>query len=90
MHKIIMIQLEKQAKREFRRYAKKNLPDPRRISRFEETQNLLLELHHLMNDFKIRFNFIPEEAHIRFKKYKDIQDRMVYDQFKKSYQQVLC
>jgi hypothetical protein len=85
-----MVQLKKQAKKEFRLYAKKNLPDPKKITRFEETQTLLQELHYLMHEFKVRFNFIPEEVHLRFKTYKDIQDRMVYDQFKKSCQQVLC
>jgi hypothetical protein len=43
-----------------------------------------------MNDFKTRFNHIPNEAHLIFNTYKNIQDRMVYDNFKKSYQQVLC
>jgi hypothetical protein len=82
--------LEKQAEKEFRRYARKNLPNPKSIKRIEQTQVLLLELHNLMNSFKARFNFIPDEAHLRFNTYKNIQDRMVYDNFKKSYQQVLC
>ena len=84
------IELEKQAEKEFRRYAKKYLPNPRSIKRIEQTHALLLELHNLMNDFRARFNFIPDEAHLRFDAYKNIQDRMVYDKFKKSYQQVLC
>lgn len=84
------IDLEKQAEKEFRRYAKRNLPDPKKITRLEQTQTLLFELHNLMRDFKIRFNYVPNEVHLRFNAYKNIQDRMVYDNFRKSYQQVLC
>ncbi len=82
--------LEKLAEKEFRRYAKSNLPNPKKITELEQTQSLLFELHNLMNDFKTRFNHIPIEAHLIFNAYKNIQDRMVYDNFKKSYQQVLC
>ena len=82
--------LKKEAEKEFRRYARKNLPNPNSVKRIEQTRVLLLDLHNLMNEFKTRFNFIPDEAHLRFNTYKNIQDRMVYDNFKKSYQQVLC
>jgi len=84
------LSIEKQAEKEFRRYARKNLPNPRKIKRLEQTQYLICELHHLMNDFMIRFDHIPEEAHLLFYAYKNIQDRMVYDNFKHSYRQVLC
>lgn len=82
--------LKKQAEKEFRRYARKNLPNPNSVKRIEQTRVLLLDLHNLMHEFKTRFNFIPDEAYLRFNTYKNIQDRMVYDNFKKSYQEVLC
>jgi hypothetical protein len=81
---------EKIAEREFRRYARKNLPHPGKVKNLELTQQLLQELHVLMNDFKRRFNYVPEEACLKFDAYKNIQDSMVYDGFKKSYQPVLC
>lgn len=82
--------LEKLAEREFRRYARKYLPPPGKVTRLEQTQHLLHELHLLINDFKKRFNYVPEDARLKFNAYKDIQDSMVYDEFRQSYQQVLC
>ena len=87
---LMMALIKKNAEKEFRRFARKNLPDPKKVKQIEQTQFLIHELHNLMNDFKERFNYIPEEAHLMFFAYKNIQDRMVYDNFKQSYQQVLC
>jgi hypothetical protein len=82
--------LEKIAEREFQRYARKNLPHPRKVTQLKQTQHLLHELHVLMNDFKQRFNHVPEDARLKFNAYKNIQDSMVYDEFRQTYQQVLC
>ena len=82
--------LEKLAEREFRGYARKNLPHPGKVTNLEQTQHLLHELHVLMNEFKQRFNYVPEDARLKFNAYKNIQDSMVYDEFRQTYQQVLC
>ncbi len=81
---------QKQAEKEFRRFARKNLINPRKVKRLEQTQHFIYEMHKLINDFKNRFNYVPAEAHLMFSEYQNIQDKMVYDNFKQSYHNVLC
>jgi hypothetical protein len=41
-------------------------------------------------EFKRKFNYVPVSAQLMFNEYKNIQDRMVYENFRQSYQNVLC
>lgn len=80
----------KEAEKEFRKYARKNLLNPRKINQLEQTRYFINELHTLINDFKNRFNYVPADAHLLFNEYQSIQDRMVYENFRQTYQNVLC
>ncbi len=81
---------EKQAEMEFRRYARRNLMNPKKITRIEQTRHFIFEMHKLINEFRDRFNYVPDEAHMMFSEYQNIQDRMVYENFRQTYQQVSC
>jgi hypothetical protein len=81
---------EKQAEKEFKRFAKRHLMHPKRVRRIEQTQHFIYELHKLINDYRLRFNYVPDEAHLMFSEYQNIQDRMVYENFRQTYHQVSC
>ena len=82
--------MEKQAEKEFKRFARRNLISPRKCRRIEQTQYYINELHNVIKDFKKRFNYVPESAQLMFNEYQNIQDRMVYANFKQLYQFELC
>lgn len=76
---------EKQAEKEFKRYARHHLLNPRKITRLEQTQYYIFELHKLIRDFKLRFNYVPSSVHLMFSEYQNIQERMVYENFRQTY-----
>ena len=76
--------------KEFKRFARRNLINPRKCKRIEQTQYFISELHTIIKDYKERFNYVPVSAQLLFNEYQNIQDRLVYENFKQTYQFELC
>ena len=81
---------EKIAEREFRKFARQHLLKPGKCKRIDHTIYCIYQMHIIIKEFKVRFNYVPVSAHLMFNKYKEIQDRLVYENFRESYQNVLC
>ena len=82
--------MEKMAEKEFKRFARRNLVHPKKCTRIEQTQHFISELHHIFKEYKARFNYVPPSAQLMFNEYQNIQDRLVYENFKQTYQFELC
>jgi len=82
--------IEKKAEREFKRFARHNLLKPGKCKRIDQTNYCIQQMHAIIQEFKIKFNYVPVSAQLMFNKYQNIQDRMVYENFRQSYQNVLC
>jgi len=81
---------KKLAEKEFRRFASQHLLKPGKCRKIDEVNYCILQLHSKIHEFKNRFNYIPASMQSMFTEYQNIQDRMVYENFRKSYQNVLC
>jgi len=82
--------VEKTVEREFRRFAKTTLVSPRKCKKLEQTRYNIFELHKKINEFRDKFNYVPDDARLLFNEYQVIQDRMVFENFRKYYQMELC
>ena len=85
-----MTEIEKKAEKEFKRFAKHNLLKPGKCKKIDQTYYCIQQLNTVIKEFKIKFNYVPVSAQLMFNEYKNIQDRMVYENFRQSYQNVLC
>ena len=82
--------IKKLVEKEFKSYVRQNLLKPGDCKRIDQTNRCIDQMHRLMSEYKLRFNFVPTSAQVIFSKYQNIQDRMVYENFRDTYQKVLC
>ena len=82
--------VEKMAEREFKRFVKHNLLKPRKCKRIDQANYCIEQMHTIIKEFKLKFDYVPTSAQLMFNEYQNIQDRMVYENFRKSYKNVLC
>ena len=85
-----MPKLEKSAEKEFRKLAKRRLLKPAKCKGIQETNYCIQQMHSIIQELKFKFDYVPHSARLRFNQYQNIQDRMVYENFRQSYQNVLC
>jgi hypothetical protein len=84
------IDIENRADKEFKKFARHNLLKPGKCTRIDQTNYCIQQLHSVILEFKIKFNYVPVSAQLMFNKYQNIQDRIVYEYFRQSYKDVLC
>jgi len=85
-----MTTIEKKAEREFKRFVKDHLLKPGKCKKIDEATYCIQQVHLKIQEFKHKFNYVPVSAQLMFNKYQSIQDRMVYENFRHTYQNVLC
>ncbi len=81
---------KKLVEKEFKSFARQNLLKPVECKRIDQANRCIDQMHCLISEYKLRFNFVPASAQVMFTKYQNIQDRMVYENFRDTYQKVLC
>jgi hypothetical protein len=81
---------EKMAERAFRRFAKQNLLKPSKCKKIDEANYCIQQMHTCVQELKMKFDHVPASAQLMFNAYQNIQDRMVYENFRQSYGNVLC
>jgi hypothetical protein len=82
--------IQKTVEREFRKFAKTTLVSPRKCKKIEQTRYNIHELHMKINELREKFNYVPDDARLLFNEYQVIQDRMVFENYRKSYLLELC
>ena len=84
------INIEKTVEKEFKRFVRQNLLKPRKCKKIDDTNYCIQQMHLKIQEFKHRFDYVPASAQLMFREYQNIQDRMVYENFRETYQNVLC
>jgi hypothetical protein len=81
------INIEKTVEKEFKRFVKRNLLKPGKCKKIDDTNYCIQQM---LQEFKHRFDYVPASAQLMFREYQNIQDRIVYENFRETYQNVLC
>ncbi|ELR73861.1 hypothetical protein C900_00025 [Fulvivirga imtechensis AK7] len=76
---------KKRLDEEFSSFARKNFEKPTRCKNLEQIRFYVNELSMKVDEFKRRFNYVPDSAYILLSQYNSLQNRMVYTNFKNSY-----
>lgn len=76
---------KKRLDREFETFTKKNFESPKRCKNLDQIRFYVQELSSKMEEFKQRFNYVPNRAYSLLTQYNTIQNRMVFADFKNNY-----
>ncbi|MGK7389434.1 MAG: hypothetical protein ACNS60_03760 [Candidatus Cyclobacteriaceae bacterium M2_1C_046] len=71
--------------REFQLFAVKNFENPRRCRNLDQIRYYVQELSGKVNEFKERYNYVPDNAYSLLAQYNNLQNRMLLNEFKNSY-----
>ncbi|WP_185153426.1 hypothetical protein, partial [Fulvivirga lutimaris] len=71
--------------REFQIFTSRNFESPKRCKNLDQIRFYVQELSTLVEDFKRRFNYVPDAAYNLLTQYNTIQNRLVFANFKNSY-----
>ena len=76
---------KKRVDNEFHSFTKRNFEKPNKCKNLDQIRFYVGELSAKMDDFKNRFNYVPNRAYALLSQYNQLQNTMVYAQFKNSY-----
>lgn len=76
---------KKRLDREFEIFASRNFEKPRRCKNLEQARYYVQELSDKVSDLKKRFNYVPESAYSLLAQYNQIQNKLIYREFKNTY-----
>ncbi len=76
---------KKRLDREFEKFTKNNFETPKRCKNLDQIRFYVQELSSKMEEFKQRFNYVPNNAYSLLTQYNTIQNRMVFADFKNNY-----
>ena len=76
---------KKRLDQEFQSFTKKNFESPKKCKNLDQIRFYVQELSSKMEEFKSRFNYVPNNAYSLLTQYNTIQNRIVFTNFKNSY-----
>lgn len=76
---------KKRLEKEFNRFTKKNFEVPKKCKNHEQIRYYVRELSLKMDEFKNRFNYVPQSAYTLLAQYNMLQNKFVYSNFKAVY-----
>jgi hypothetical protein len=76
---------KKSIEQEFEKFTMKNFESPKSCKNLDQIRFYVQELSSKMEEFKNRFNYVPNSAYSLLTQYNTIQNRMVFVNFKNSY-----
>jgi len=83
---IVMSELEKKRiDREFELFTARNFEKPKRCKNLGQIQYYLIELANKVEDFKCKFNYVPNSAYQLLAQYNARQNSILYKEFKNTY-----
>lgn len=81
-----MSELEKRRiDREFQLFTVRNFEKPKKCKNIDQVRFYVNELAMKMDDFKDRFNYVPNAAYKLLAEYNALQNTMVFEHFKNTY-----
>ncbi|MEQ8242671.1 hypothetical protein [Fulvivirga sp.] len=76
---------KKRIDREFQIFTSRNFESPKRCKNLDQIRFYVQELSTLVEDFKRRFNYVPDSAYNLLTQYNTLQNQLVFANFKNSY-----
>ena len=76
---------KKQLEKEFSKFTKRNFEAPRRCKNQDQIRYYVKELSLKMEEFKKRFNYVPQQAYTLLSQYNSLQNQMVMANFQQAY-----
>ena len=76
---------KKRIDREFQIFTARNFENPKRCKNLDQIRFYVQELSAKVEEFKSRFNYVPSKAYTLLTQYNQIQNRMVFAEFKNAY-----
>jgi hypothetical protein len=77
---------QSQIETELRKFAERNFESPAKCKNPEQIRYYVKELCTKINEYESRFNFVPSLAYSLLAQYNQVQNQMVYVEFRNSYQ----
>lgn len=69
----------------FKRFTEKNFEKPSRCNNLEQARFYVRELSGMIRDFRTKFDYVPQSAYQLLAQYNQIQNRMLFNDFKNTY-----
>jgi hypothetical protein len=76
---------KKQVENQFKAFTGKNFEQPAKCRNIDQIRFYIQELCQIMEDFKRRFNYVPNSAYTMLSQYNQLHNRLVYTDFKNTY-----
>ena len=76
---------KKRIDREFQIFTVKNFENPKRCKNLDQIRFYVQELSAKVDEFKQRFNYVPSSAYNLLTQYNQLQNKMLFAEFKNSY-----
>ncbi|MEO1054303.1 MAG: hypothetical protein AAFX87_26940 [Bacteroidota bacterium] len=76
---------KKRIEKEFQKFTEQHFESPRRCKNLDQIRFYVRELSLKIEDFKQRFNYVPQAAYTLLAQYNLLQNKMVFAEFKRSY-----
>jgi hypothetical protein len=76
---------KKRIDREFQIFTMKNFEKPKKCKNLDQIRFYVQELSTTVEEFKQRFNYVPSDAYNLLTQYNQLQNKMLFAEFKNSY-----
>ncbi|MEQ9166271.1 MAG: hypothetical protein RLO12_08435 [Fulvivirga sp.] len=76
---------KKRIDREFQIFTMRNFEKPKKCKNLDQIRFYVQELSTTVEEFKQRFNYVPSDAYSLLTQYNQLQNKMLFAEFKNSY-----
>ena len=76
---------KKQLEKDFRKFTKRHFEQPSKCKNLGQVQFYVKELALKIEEFKSRFNYVPNSAYILLSEYNASQNVLIFSKFQKTY-----
>jgi len=76
---------KKQVDKEFTNFFKRHFVNPKNCNNLEQIRFYVREIGLVIEDFKRRFNYVPSNAYTILSEFNQIQNKMIFTNFKNTY-----
>lgn len=78
-------QERKELDKNFKKFTSRHFEKPTRCNNLGQIQYYVSELSRKIDDFKKRFNYVPQQAYVLLSQYNASQNKLIFQNFQNSY-----
>ena len=76
---------KKQLEKDFRKFTRRHFESPSRCKNLGQIQFYIKELILKIEEFKLKFNYVPKSAYTLLSEYNSSQNKLIFSNFQKTY-----